>query len=105
MDCYKHNGTYCRVILFDLTRNLPQRIEGHYRRHWGFTPGLWNMYFRERINLGISLTVKHKLEAAAPQDAKEEDASMAAEALFKKLEHGYYLDKGKRRKTNGECNK
>ena len=49
--------------------------------------------------------MKHKVEAAAPQDAKEEDASMAAEALFKKMEHGYYLDTGKRRKTNGDFSK
>ena len=40
----------CEVKLFDLTRGLPQRIEGQYRRHWGFLPGLWNLYFREQVN-------------------------------------------------------
>ena len=98
-------GPSCRVLLFDLTKSLPQRIEGQYRRHWGLATGIWNLYFREKINLGISLTMKHKVDVAAPQDAKEEDASMAAEALFKKLEHGYYLDKGKRRKMNGDFSK
>ena len=39
----------CEVRLFDITRGLPQRIEGQYRRHWGFTPALWNLYFRERV--------------------------------------------------------
>ena len=58
-----------------------------------------------KINLGISLTLKHKVAVPAPQDAKEEDASMAAEALFKKLEHGYYFDKGKLRKINGDFSK
>ena len=38
-------GPSCRVLLYDLTRSLPQRIEGQYRRHWGFTPGFRNMYF------------------------------------------------------------
>ena len=53
-------GPASRVRLFDLTRGLPQRIEGQYRRHWGFTPGLWNLYFRERINLGVSLSVRNR---------------------------------------------
>ena len=63
-------GPSCRVLLFDLAKSLPQRIEGQYRRHWGLAPGLWNLYFREKINLGISLKVKHKVDVAAPQDAK-----------------------------------
>ena len=28
------------VKLFDITRGLSQRIEGQYRRHWGFLPGM-----------------------------------------------------------------
>ena len=45
---HSYVGPACKVQLFDITRGLPQRIEGQYRRHWGFTPALWNLYFRER---------------------------------------------------------
>ena len=41
--CYE--GPACKVKLFDITRGLPQRIEGQFRRHWGFAPALWNLYF------------------------------------------------------------
>ena len=44
------------VKLFDLVRGLPQRVEAQFRRHWSFTPGLYNLYFREQVNLGISLS-------------------------------------------------
>ena len=33
-------GPASKVKLFDITRGLPQRIEGKFRRHWGFTPAL-----------------------------------------------------------------
>ena len=66
---------------------------------------MWNLYFRERINLGISLSVKQKLNVGAPQNAVEEDAAMAAAALVQKLEHGCYMDRGKRRKINGDFSK
>jgi hypothetical protein len=39
-------GPACTVKLFDVTRSLPQRIEGQFRRHWGFAPAIWNLYFR-----------------------------------------------------------
>ena len=50
-------GPSRRVLLCDLAKSLPQRIEGQYRRRWGLAPGLWHLYFPGRINLGISLTV------------------------------------------------
>ena len=30
-------GPACKVQLFDITRGLPQRIEGQFRRHWGLS--------------------------------------------------------------------
>ena len=98
-------GPACKVKLFDLTRGLPQRIEGQYRRHWGFTPALWNLYFRECINLGVGLGVKRASEAASAGIELETDAAMAAADLVEKLEKGYYIDKGKRRKINGDFSK
>ena len=82
--------------LFDLTRGLPQRIEGQYRRHWGFTPALWNLYFRECINLGVGLSVKRASNAMTAGTEVETDAAMAAADLVQKLENGYYIDKGKK---------
>ena len=98
-------GPACRVQLFDITRGLPQRIEGQFRRHWGFTPALWNLYFRERINLGISLSVRTKTQAGTPKALTDEDAAMAAAALLQKLQHGFFMDRGKRRKINGDFSK
>ena len=98
-------GPACKVQLFDLTRGLPQRIEGQYRRHWGFTPALWNLYFRERINLGANLSVKRNAADGPAGTDCETDAAMAAADLLEKLEKGYYLDRGKRRRINGDFSK
>ena len=98
-------GTACPVKLSDITRGLPQRIEGQFRRHWSFTPALWNLYFRERLNLGIGLSVKRGLANAPADDGIETDAAIAAADLLKKLEYGYYMDRGKRRKINGDFSK
>ena len=83
-----------------MTRGLPQRIEGQYRRRWGITLALWNLYFRERINLGVSLSVKSTLDIRMPNKSVDEDAAMAAAALYKKLEHGCYLDNETKRKED-----
>ena len=80
-------GPACKVKLFDLTRGLPQRIEGQYRRHWGFTPALWNLYFRECINLGVGLSVKRASNAMTEGAEVETDAAMAAADLVEKLEN------------------
>ena len=72
----------------DLTRGLSQRIEGQYRRHWGFIPGLWNLYFRQEINLGVSLKTTTRGPDGAPGDPTEQDAAMAAANLYEKLETG-----------------
>ena len=99
-------GPATKVSLFDLTRGLPQRIEGQYRRHWGFTPGLWNLYFRERLNLGVSLRVKNFSKPKQVDTVQDEDAAMTAASLVKKLEHGYYRDQNnKKRKINGDFSK
>ena len=82
-------GPACKVQLFDITRGLPQRIEGQYRRHWGITPALWNLYFRERINLGVSLNVKSKMDVRIPNKSVDEDAAMAAAALLKNWSMGF----------------
>ena len=73
-------GPACAVKLFDITRGLPQRIEGQYRRHWSFTPALWNLYFRECINLGVSLSLKRSAEISGQEC--ETGAAMAAANLF-----------------------
>ena len=70
--------------LFDITRGLPQRIEGQYRHHWSFAPALWSLYFRERINLGVGLSLKRSADVAG--QGGETDAAMAAADLIQKLE-------------------
>ena len=78
-------GPACKVRLFDLTRGLPQRIESQFRRHWGFTPALWNLYFRERLNLGGNLHVKTTTSLEPDTENKDTDAAIAAADLFHKL--------------------
>ena len=105
-DAHSRIGTACNVKLFDITRGLPQRIEGQFRRHWGLAPALWNLYFREQINLGASLSVKQAGRKHAPNESLDEDAAMAAAKLLEKLEKGYYEDrKGKKRKIDGDYSK
>ena len=93
--------------LFDLTRGLPQRIEGQFRRTWGFAPALWNLYFRERINLGASLSIKRGQRLQGPSaESVETDAAIAAADLLQKLEKGHYkLPDGRRRKINNDASK
>ena len=98
-------GPACRVKLFDITRGLPQRIEGQFRRHWGFAPALWNLYFRDRLNLGGSLRVHRNQKGLASDESLHTDAAMAAADIYKKLDSGYYLDKGKRRKIARDFSK
>ena len=69
-----------RVQLADLVRGLPRRVEAQFRRHWSFVPMLWNLYFRERVNLGQSLALKSRPALSAPLAVSEEDAAMAAAA-------------------------
>ena len=100
-------GSASTVKLFDLTRGLPQRIEGQLRRHWGFTPALWNLYFRERVNLGGSLSIKRgqRLQGKSAESV-ETDAAIAAADLLQKLEKGsYLLPDGRRRKINNDASK
>eukprot|EP00959_Pyramimonas_sp_CCMP1952_P150958 3159070-Pyramimonas_sp.AAC.1 len=90
------------VQLQNLVHGLSQRIEGQFRRHWGFVPAVWNLFFRERVNLGASLSVKHGLQ----EDKTDTDAAVAAADLFQKLETGYYIKpNGKRCKINGDASK
>ena len=87
------------VRLFDLTRGLARPVEGQYRRHWSFVPSLWNLYFRDRVNLGVSLRNVNHGACSTPAESEEQDAGVAAAELYRKLEHGTYVDQsGKRRK-------
>ena len=106
-DKHSQIGPACWVNLSDLARGLPQRIEGQFRRHWQFVPALMNLLFRERVNLGGSLSVKRKAQTQlVPDDNLETDAAMAASALYQKLESGHYIDrKNKRRKISGDFSK
>ena len=100
-------GSACHVKVFDLTRGLPRRIEGQFRRSWGFAPALWNLYFRERVNIGTSLSVKRGLQLqGGSADSVETDAAIAAADLLKMLEKGVYtLPDGRRRKINNDASK
>ena len=94
------------VKLFDITRSLPQRIEGQFRRHWSFVPGLWNLYFREQINLGANLRLGAQARTSEPAIGMDVDAAMAAADLYEKLHRGYYTTPdGKRCKIDGDTSK
>ena len=75
-------GPACTVRGFDITRRSPKHIEGQFQRHWGFVPALWNLCFREHVNLGISLSVKNRQLSLGTDENKEQDAAMAARDQF-----------------------
>ena len=78
-------GPACTVRGFDITRRSPKHIEGQFQRHWGFVPALWNLCFREHVNLGISLSVKSQHLSLGTDEVKEQDAAMAASDLDEKF--------------------
>ena len=94
------------VKLEDMTRGMPRRIEAQFRRHWSYTPSLWNLYFREQVNLGASLGAASHGARSMPQDAVEQDAAMAAADLVKKAASGFYRTQdGRRRSIQGDMSK
>ena len=71
---------------FDITRGLPRGIESQLQRHWGFVPTLWNLYARQPVNVGISLSVKNRQLSLGTEENKEQDAAMAARGQFDQFE-------------------
>jgi len=95
-----------QVELVNFTRGMARRIEGQYRRHWGYIPGLWNLYFREQVNLGVSLAARTKTTTQSIEEVVEQDAAMAAAELYEILHKGYYLTQThKRMKIDGDMTK
>ena len=93
------------VKLFDLTRGLPQRIEGQFRRHWGLVPALWNLYVRERVNLGASLKVANTVVKSETAPDNDVDMAEAAAGLYRHIEQGTYTQGGVKRKIAGDVSK
>ena len=99
-------GPACAVQLRDLVHGLSQRIEGQFRRHWGFIPAVWNLFFRERVNLGASLNVKHGMPDGKSSNVQDTDAAIAAADLVQKLETGKYTKpNGKICRINNDASK
>ena len=89
-----------------MTRSFAQRIEGQFRRDWSIIPGLWNLYFREQINLGVSLKAVSRTTSNMPALPTEQDAAVAAANLYERLSSGSYRDQyGRRRKIDGDTSK
>ena len=89
---------------FDITRSLSQRIEGQYRRDWNIIPGLWNLYFRDQINLGASLKIVSRSGSTTLGAPQEQDAALDAADLYDKLHSGTQTMRGSMPST-GESRK
>ena len=64
------------------------------------------MYFREQINLGISLKTVSRTTRSTPAAPHEQDAAVAAANLYERLTSGYYRDlSGRRHKIDGDTSK
>ncbi len=62
---------------------------------------MWNLHFRNEINLGKSLTARATHQAAEATEYNEQDAAVAAAALYKLLADGVYKDgQGRKRKID-----
>ena len=100
------DGQVGMVRLFDVARGLPQRIEGQYRRNWSLAPALWNLYFRERVNLGASLTVREQVQQGDVSNPLDTDYAQGAAGAYKLLDTGTYRTiSGKRCKIDGDISK
>ena len=95
------------VQLSDLTRGLVQCMEGQLRRSWGFTPTIWNLFFRQCVNLGASLSIQRQQQFQDRSAASvETDTAIAAADLVRKLEHeDYKLPDGRFRKINNDASR
>jgi len=95
-----------RVTLADLAAGLPRRVEGQFRRHWVFTPLLWNLYFHERVHRSRHLALRCLPKASAPLDAEQEEATKAAARCYQRLHEGTYVGAGgERRPIRGDTSK
>jgi len=94
------------VTLADLTAGLPRRVEGQFRRHWVFTPLLWNLYFHERVHRSRHLALRCLPKASEPMCVQEEEATKAAARCYQRLHEGTYIDAGgARRPIRGDTSK
>ena len=69
-------------------------------------PGLWNIYFREQVNLSKQLFAREKQKTSDPASRDEEDKARLAEKNYKRLEKGSYEDaQNVRRPIAGDTSK
>ena len=89
------------VRMVEFVHGMSQRVEAQYRRHWSFLPSLWNLRFRSEIVLGMGLGARATHQAADATEYDEQDAAVAAAALYKLLADGVYKDgQGRKRKID-----
>ena len=87
-------------------QSLPRRVAAQFRRHCHFSPGLWNLYFRDHVNEEASLAVGARSTPKQPQEHVEQDATMAASALYDILHNGFYhTTEGARHPIAGDLTK
>ena len=69
-------------------------------------PATWNLYFRENLNIGVSLSTLSRGDASKPSADVEQDAALAAGQIYEKLTSGAYETKEiRRRKIDGDVSK
>jgi hypothetical protein len=72
----------------------------------GFVPATWNLYFREQLNTGVSLSTLSRGDASLPSADVEQDAALAAGQIYEKLNSGTYkTQEGRRREIDGDVSK
>ena len=105
-DRWRRSKDAAWVTLADLVAGLPRRVEGQFRRHWMFTPSLWNLYFHERVRKSRSLAARCVPKAALPLDVEEEDLTAAAARCYQRLQSGTYISaSGTRCAIRGDTSK
>ena len=103
---WRRPDSAAEVTLLDQVRGLPRRVEAQFRRHWTFVPGLWNIYFRERVNLSKQLFAREKQKTTDPVCRDEENKARLAEKIYQRIEKGSYEDaQNVRRPIAGDTSK
>ena len=73
-----------------------RRIEAQYKRHWNFVDSLWNIYFCEQLNLGLSLSATAREKESEAVDDIEQDIAMQSAKLYEMLRNCCYRDQNQK---------
>ena len=80
------------VSLDTYTAMMAARSEYQIRADWDLNPGLFSLSFASKVNLGLSLSLKHALQRSGACIEKDEDIGAATVRFYDLLWNGEYIN-------------